>query len=260
MKSIAIIAVLIAGLAATAWWKVGASQHDTAAQARQAAGKPSSPENGPAGGNAAPNSPAADSPAIAQPAHVSSQRTVLALEGSPRRGSASPLVTIVEFGDFTSPTAQQLAPVLQGLIARHPQEIAHVWKDNPATSYRPRSGTLARFGRAVFDQKGDEGFWKAHDELFRDLSQTSDADLERIGQELGVAVRPILSTQQEELTAQVEQSLAEARSHGVTSSPTLFINGRRVQGRPEPGQIAALIEQELTASRKHATSAKSEQE
>jgi protein-disulfide isomerase len=86
-------------------------------------------------------------------------------------------------------------------------------------------------------------FWEMHDILFANQTKLKSSDLLEYAKSLGLNLayfqqaldnhtyRPI-----------IERDLAEARGLGVTSAPTLFINGRRMVGQQGYPSLEAVIE------------------
>ena len=58
----------------------------------------------------------------------------------PQIGAETPTVTIVEFADFTCESCADLAPTLQQLLEKYPNDVRLVWKDFPNESSRTTNG------------------------------------------------------------------------------------------------------------------------
>src|SRR5579863_8994196 len=97
---------------------------------------------------------------------------------SPALGSASALVTIVEFSDFQCPFCSKVEPTLKGLRDKYGDNIRFVWK-NERLPFHPAAEAAAEAAMEVRAEKGDKGFWDAHDKFFgdqKDLMNGKDAN------------------------------------------------------------------------------------
>src|ERR1019366_9263687 len=91
---------------------------------------------------------------------------------SPDRGSATALVTIVEFADFQCPFCARVEATLESLRHKYGDKIRIVWKNEPLP-FHPNAEPAAEAALEVRAERGDAGFWSMHDKLFaaqRDLS------------------------------------------------------------------------------------------
>lgn len=95
------------------------------------------------------------------------------------------------------------------------------------------------------DEQG--GFWEYHDELFANIDlYNSDDDFVALAESFGLdggAFRECLESDimQDEVIADAE----DARSYGVSGTPTFFINGVRLVGAQPIESFNAIIEEEL---------------
>ena len=163
-------------------------------------------------------------------------RQKLTLEGYPSKGPADASVVIVEFGDFQCPSCRQLDRILRQMLPNYPQ-VRLVFKDFPLEQIHPWAMTAALAGRCAF-QQSSEAFWKLHDSIY-DSQETITVEnaydkLIQFATDAGVpaaGLRPCMADPQ---TAEsVRKSIAEGRSLDVTSTPTTFVNGRRIIGPSE---------------------------
>ena len=81
---------------------------------------------------------------------------------SPVRGKATAPVTIVEFADFQCPFCGRVAPTIAEVVKIYGDKVRLVWKNNPL-AFHPRAEPAAEFAMDARAQKGDAGFWAAHD-------------------------------------------------------------------------------------------------
>jgi protein-disulfide isomerase len=165
--------------------------------------------------------------------------------GPPLGDPAAP-VTIVEFSDFTCPYCQQLRPELERFVLENAKQVKLYYKPFPLPSHA-RSAEAA----AAAEWARDRGlFWKMHDRLFDAPHALSDDDLAAHAEALGADAADLRAAVADGRNrARVAASTAEARAAGLRGTPTLFVNGRRldlpVAPRDLPDLLRFAIEDEL---------------
>jgi protein-disulfide isomerase len=167
--------------------------------------------------------------------------------GDPWKGAAQPLVTIIEFSDFECPFCSKLASTLESVVARYPDDVRLVFKQFPLAMHA-RAEPAARAAVAAHAQGK---FWEMHDKLFADRSKLSDADIRRHAEEIGLDVAKFEKDLADPATqAKVAAEMNEGRVLEVASTPTFFVNGRKVQGAKDLDSIVQIVEEErATANR-----------
>jgi protein-disulfide isomerase len=146
----------------------------------------------------------------------------------PVQGSPEAPVTIVEFSCFTCPACADLEPDLKRTLARYPGKVRLAYRYFPLRL----DGKPLLLAEAAECARRQGKFWETHDLLFQrsaeiesepELLETLaplDLDLEDLSRCLA----------SEEVEAHVRADFEAGRSYGVDSTPTLFVNGRRVRG------------------------------
>ncbi len=145
----------------------------------------------------------------------------------PYLGSASAPVTILEFTDFECPFCGQMAPVLDEIVKSYPDKVRVIFKHCPLPFHA--HAELAHEASVAAAAQGK--FWEMYHLLFANQEHLEEADLLRYADELQLNLdtfRQVLRTHAYQPL--VADSVAEANGLGVTATPTLFINGRRVGG------------------------------
>jgi protein-disulfide isomerase len=164
-------------------------------------------------------------------------RAKLHIDGNPSKGPATARVTLVEFSDFECPHCREVHKVLQSVSAHYPQ-IRIVFKDFPLTQLHPWAETAAIGGRCAF-QQSPEAFWKVHDLIFDNQDVISTANVwdqvTAFAGQAGLdtdAFKACLSSP--EAKQAVEANRDDGVALSVTSTPTIFINGRLLVGGDLP--------------------------
>ena len=174
-------------------------------------------------------------------------RTKLDLKAAPATGNPNAMVTIVEFADFECPVCKQLHEAMRGILPNYPQARL-VFKDFPLEQMHPWARTGALAGRCAY-QQDPTAFWRMYDYLYdnQDLISASNAWDKAVDYagKAGLktdAFRSCMTSP--EATAAVDASIANGKLMDVNSTPTLFVNGRRIVGA-DPHQLEQFIQYEL---------------
>ncbi len=162
---------------------------------------------------------------------------------SPVRGPADALVTIVEFAEFECNFTMKAAPVLAELTKAHPGKIRVVWKHR-AAPFHARAVPAAMLAVLARREKGDEGFWAAHDLLLAPKRSLEDDRLVAIGKELGLDEAQVKLAIAQPAGPALEDDGVLADELEASGTPHLFINGRRIVGA-QTTKIRAVVEEEL---------------
>lgn len=145
----------------------------------------------------------------------------------PAVGARSAAVEIIEFSDFQCPYCRTAAPLLKRLAERYPGQVRLVWKNFPLV-FHGDAKTAAEAALCVNDQNR---FWEYHDILFQHQDALSPSDLKQHAAEAGVdPVAFAKCFESGRHRNDVDASVQEGRRHGISGTPTVFINGRPVVG------------------------------
>ncbi|HEX2871945.1 MAG TPA: thioredoxin domain-containing protein [Polyangiaceae bacterium] len=171
------------------------------------------------------------------------------LADDPQRGPKDALVTLVEFSEYQCPFCKRVEATLEELRRIYGKDLRMVWKDNPLP-FHPRAMPTAKLGRAVFQTKGNDAFWKLHDALFESQPKLEDSDLEELLKKQGLAWKPLQTLSESKKIAQrIEESMETASDFEARGTPHFFINGRRLSGAQPVSAFQKLIDEELAKAR-----------
>jgi protein-disulfide isomerase len=148
----------------------------------------------------------------------------------PARGPKDAPATIVEFGDLQCPACKAAQPAIEALMAAEPNARL-VFQNFPLEMHN-----WAAKGAAYADCVGrasNEAFWKFVSKTYETqadiTAENADEKLTAIADGAGVKGADITAcASAPDTKARVDASLAFGKSMEVTSTPTLFINGRRI--------------------------------
>ena len=166
----------------------------------------------------------------------------------PSLGGANAPVTVVEFSDFQCPFCLRVAPTLKRLRDAYGDRVRIVWKDFPLTSIHPQAFKAAEAGQCAREQGK---FWEYHDRLFANQQALQPESLKKYATELGLdAAKFNACLDTAKYAERVQEHMGVGNSLGVSSTPSLFINGRLVSGAHPYETFAAIIDEELQRAKK----------
>ena len=165
------------------------------------------------------------------------------LPGDAISGPASVPVTIVEFSDFQCPYCASAQPLLDQVEKEYGERVRVVFKQLPLDIH-----PQARFGAEASLCARDQGkFWEMHDWLFANPKSIRIESLKEVAPKLGIDPAKLETCLDEKRhAAAIDEQIAEAQALGVNSTPTFFINGRKVNERSWPA-FSRMIDEELEA-------------
>ena len=178
---------------------------------------------------------------------LAENRSKLDLKNAPATGNPNASVTVVEFADFECPVCRNLHEVIRGLLPKYPQ-VQLVFKDFPIEQLHPWARTGALAGRCAYEQD-PKAFWKMYDSLYDNQDLISAANawdkvVDYAGQS-GLKTDTFKACMiSKEAASAVEANIANAKLMDVTSTPTVFVNGRRIVGA-DPHQLEQFLQYEI---------------
>jgi protein-disulfide isomerase len=181
---------------------------------------------------------------------LAEHRAKLDLKDEPVTGNLNGTITVVEFADFECPVCRNLHEALRGLLPQYPQ-VKLVFKDFPLEQVHPWARTGALAGRCAY-QQDPKAFWKMYDLLYdnQDLITAENAwdKMVDYAGRIGLNAETFKSCMTgPEAAAAVNANIANGKLLEVSSTPTLFVNGRRIVGA-DPHQLEQFIQYELKQS------------
>jgi protein-disulfide isomerase len=153
------------------------------------------------------------------------------------RGSDKAPITVLVFSDFESFPCARSASVLSGFV-RQTKQVRVIFKHAPAAS-NPNA-LLAHEAALAAGEQGK--FWEMHDTLFENQTKLTRADLLGYAKSLGLDLAAFQrALDNHTYRPIVERDLAEAAGLGVTTTPTFFVNGRRLIGPQGYASLGAVL-------------------
>ena len=172
---------------------------------------------------------------------------------SPRRGAAGGKVVVQVFSDFECPFCARAAPTIDELVAAFPGTVQVVFRNTPLPMHK-NAQLAAEAALEAFAQKGDAGFWKMHDLLFKDTAARQSLDrtvLERHAAFLGLDLakfRAALDGGTHRAAIEADKKIAEAAD--IRGTPAFVINGIFVSGAQPLAKFKKAVKQALAEKTK----------
>ena len=185
-------------------------------------------------------------------------RALIQTKDSPSLGDANAPVTLVEFSDFQCPVCRSLHDVLRGMLPKFPQ-VRVIFKDFPIEVLHPWARTAALAGHCAYAQD-PKAFWKVYDLIFdqQELISASNAWMKMADYASQAGLNPEAfrgCMASPEAGAAIDASRTNGQKLEVTSTPTVFVNGRRLVGA-DPHLLEQYIQYELAQQKSAKTSDK----
>lgn len=149
------------------------------------------------------------------------------LSDVPAKGPKDAPVKIVEFADFECPACRQATGVIDKVYEKMKGKVRVYFKHFPLPNH-PNAKFAAKASMAAHKQGK---FWPMHDLLFEKQNQLSRERIKVFARQIGVNFSKFKrDLQSPEVAALVQRDQKEAREANVTSTPTIFVNGKRYLG------------------------------
>jgi protein-disulfide isomerase len=161
----------------------------------------------------------------------------------PVRGNASAPVTIVEFSDYQCPFCGRVTPTLEKIREAYGGRVKFVWKDFPLTQIHPQAFKAAEAAHCA----GDQGkYWEFHDRLFANQQALQPDALKKHAVDLGLNAPTFDSClDSSKYSNRIREGMDQGERLGVSSTPSVFINGRLVSGAVPYENFVDIIDEEL---------------
>ena len=152
-------------------------------------------------------------------------------------------ITIVEFADFECPYCGGLYPTLKQVEKNYEGKIRLVYRQFPLTNMHPHAQKAAEAALCSLELGR---FWDYYDVLFTHQDQLEVPQLKAHAASLKIdaaAFNTCLDSGRQ--AANIKKDQDDARKSGVSSTPTLAINGRMISGNRTYAELRAILEDEL---------------
>ena len=162
-------------------------------------------------------------------------------EDSPVFGNTkNPKLTIVEFTEFQCPYCSRIAPVMQELNKKYPNDIKFVYKHFPLSFH---SNAQAAAAASIAAQKQGK-FWEFRYALAPHSRELSDSIYLAVAKEVGLNIDQFKKDMvlDSAMKARIDKDFQLGVKVGVQGTPNFYINGKR-QDRFSPDLVEKLLKE-----------------
>jgi protein-disulfide isomerase len=179
---------------------------------------------------------------------LAESRAQIQMKDAPSLGDPKAPVTLVEYSDFECPVCRNLHDALRGMLPNYAGKVRVIFKDFPIEQLHPWARTAAIAGRCAY-QQDPKAFWKMYDFIYDNQEIISAANawtkMMDYASQSGLDADAFKSCMASpEAGAAVNASRANGQLLDVSSTPTIFVNGRRIVGA-DPHLLEQYINYEL---------------
>jgi len=191
-----------------------------------------------------------EGPALSTLDPFKEMRESIDLSKQPALGAVLPKVTIVEYSDLQCGYCKQMSAVLRELLKEFGTQVRMYFKDYPLKDIHPWAGEASVIGRCVL-QQNEDAFWEYHDWAYEKQEELNLKNLPELARAFLASKKRVDSGRLEaclkgpEARAEVDRSVKEAQTLGINTTPTLFVNGRRLIGSQTLPALRQVILMEL---------------
>ena len=177
-------------------------------------------------------------------------------DANPSRGAKDSTVTIVEYSDFQCPFCARAEEIVAGEVMKaYGDKVRFIYKQFPLTSIHPWAEPASLIGLCVYKVGGNDAYWKYHEAVFKaqkDVPSEEPADkLLGFAKDAGADQAKVKECfEKGETKATLDATMAEAEEVEVNSTPTFFINGKRLSGAQSLDAFKVIIDPELAKAGK----------
>ncbi len=147
------------------------------------------------------------------------------------RGNPEAKVRLIEYGDFQCPGCGQVEPFLQQLFKDYPDKLVFSYRDFPLPNHK-HAVLAARYAEATALQGK---YWEMHDAIFAGQSEWSGpGDADPIFRKYAETIKLDMPKLKQDIESDgvknnVEDDKNGAAKFNVNSTPTFFLNGKKIQ-------------------------------
>jgi len=178
------------------------------------------------------------------------------VSGRPTRGSKDAKVTVVNYDDFECPFCSGMHTTLfPGLFKEYSDRVLFIYKDYPLEEIHPWAVHAAVNANCLGAQSGD-AYWDYADTLHGNQDAIKakgrdgwNAELDRLasaqGQRHNLDVPKLQACVKAQDEKAVRASMREGETVGVDATPTMFINGQKLDGAVPADEVRLALDQAL---------------
>ncbi|MFY9791094.1 MAG: thioredoxin domain-containing protein [Candidatus Sulfotelmatobacter sp.] len=177
--------------------------------------------------------------------------------GRPTRGAKASKVVVVNFDDFECPFCSRMHQELfPEIFKEYGDRVTFIYKDYPLVEIHPWATHAAVDANCLAAQNND-AYWDFADYIHANQHEVSNEKtpaarfeaLDKLamlqGQKHSLDTVKLQSCIKAQDDSAVKASMKEAESVGVEATPTMFINGEKIDGAVPPSEVRAALDRAL---------------
>jgi protein-disulfide isomerase len=169
-------------------------------------------------------------------------------DDDPSRGAPNAPVTLVVFSDFQCPSCGANHPMIEETVNSYGNQVRLVYRDFPLAMHE-NARKAAEAANAAFAQGK---YFEYAEVLFKNQKALDVASLKKYATEVGLnRARFDAALDSGAYAAEVNHDIADGQQYGVVGTPTVFVNGVRVNNLSDE-TLRAAIDRALAQKRKTA--------
>ena len=179
------------------------------------------------------------------------------VSGRPTRGNINAKVTVVNYDDFECPFCSRMHMALfPGLFKEYGDRVLFIYKDYPLEEIHPWAVHAAVDANCLGAQNGD-AYWDYADYLHANQSSINgergregqNAELDKLaalqGQKHNLDVGKLQACLKAQDDKAVRASIHEGDTVGVDATPTMFVNGQKLDGAVPADEVRGALDRAL---------------
>lgn len=163
-------------------------------------------------------------------------------ERSYSRGNSSASAYLVEFSDFQCPACKRFQPIIDELVGKNKNNLLFVYRHFPLDQHK-----FAYDAALTAEAAGKQGkFWEMYTLLFENQEKFSHDVWVDLAKQINL---DIIQFEDLRSSSEVKDKIRKDRDYGVSigvaSTPTFFLNGKRLENFQTFEEFKQRIEQEI---------------
>lgn len=162
----------------------------------------------------------------------------IAVDGFASKGNPSGPVTMVEFADYRCGHCKHAAKIVDKVVEAYKDKVRFVFIDFPLQA----AGVSTAVAEGGVCAREQDKYWDYHDKAFEreNLSEESPFELAKELKLNDAKFKECMAS--EKTKSLIKRGRAEGEKIGLSGTPTIYVNGKRVNGYQEELLIAAIKE------------------
>jgi protein-disulfide isomerase len=167
---------------------------------------------------------------------------VIDVSDAPMQGNANAKVSLVEFADYECPHCKRFQPVLRQILDEFHGDVKLYFKHYPLPQHT--NARLAAEAATAAQKQGK--FWPYEEKIWANQDSLTPAELEKYAKETGLDVAKFRKDlDSPAIKARVQKDRDDGTAVGISSTPTLFIDGREYSDARDTESLREWIKEEL---------------